>query len=822
MLFNKIGRSIVISSLIVLSASSGFSLPIVLNASRVLAQNVDARKAEADRLFYQGDRQFQTSQFEAALQSWKQALKIYREIKDRQGEGATLGSFGLIYNFWGDYLKAIEFYEKSLFIFQTIKDRQNEGKSLGNLGGVYDSLGEYVTAIDYHQQWLTIAREIGDRQSEGRSIGNLGLTYKNLGDYPKAINHYQQSLIIARKIKDFQTEANAFSNLGFIYHELGDYSKAINYYEQSLLIAQKTKNRSSEGSILGNLGLTYRNLGDYPKAINYHEQSLLIAQVTKDREAEINALGGLGLAYFYLGNYPKAIKYHQKSVKMAREIKNRLSEGIAFNNLGLAYYRYGKLTFAENTFTEGIKVYESLRDRKLKDSEKVRLFDTQRSTYRTLQQVLIAQNKTEAALEISERGRGRAFVELLASRLSPNFQEQSPKPPNIEEIKQITKSQNSTLVQYSIISNSFKIAGKQQTKQSQLYIWVIKPTGEVTFRKADLKPLWQKENTTLDELVTTSRQSIGARGTNFRGINVSYNPDAPKATNKLKRLHELLIDPIADLLPKDPNQRVTFIPQSSLFLVPFPALQDKKGKYLIEKHTILTSPSIQVLDLTYKKRQKMGTKAPRGNNMLIVGNPTMPKIPPQIGEEPKQLIPLPGAEREAKAIGKLFGTKPLIGNAATETEVTQRLPKARFIHLATHGIFDNVQGLNSGIALAPSSNNKSDEKGDGLLTAGEILDLKLNAELVVLSACDTGRGRISGDGVIGLSRSLISAGVPSVLVSLWSVPDAPTAELMTEFYQNLQNNPDKAQALRQAMLTTMKQHPNPRDWAAFTLIGEAQ
>jgi CHAT domain-containing protein len=93
---------------------------------------------------------------------------------------------------------------------------------------------------------------------------------------------------------------------------------------------------------------------------------------------------------------------------------------------------------------------------------------------------------------------------------------------------------------------------------------------------------------------------------------------------------------------------------------------------------------------------------------------------------------------------------------------------------------------------------------------------------VVLSACDTGRGKITGDGVIGLSRSLITAGVPSVIVSLWSIPDAPTASLMTKFYKNLQQNPDKAQALRSAMLTTMKQHPNPVDWAAFTLIGEAQ
>jgi CHAT domain-containing protein len=510
---------------------------------------------------------------------------------------------------------------------------------------------------------------------------------------------------------------------------------------------------------------------------------------------------------------------------IAREIKDRNGEGQSLNNLGFAFYKQGNFTLAESTLIEGIKVWESLRGQGLKDSEKVSIFQQQSRTYRTLQQVLIAQNKPDAALEISERGRGRAFVELLASKLSANPKEQFPTPPNIAEIKRIAKAQNSTLVQYSIIYDQFKVAGKQETKESELYIWVIKPTGEVTFRKADLKPLWQKDNTTLDKLVITSREFIGARGAAFRaagGLIPSYDPDAPKATKRLKRLHELLINPIADLLPKNPNDRVTFIPQSSLFLVPFPALQDKDGKYLIEKHTILTSPSIQVLDLTRKQRQRIGNKAIEGNNTLIVGNPTMPFVPPKIGDPPEQLIPLPGTEREAEAIAKLFKTRSLTGNQATETEVTQRLPQARLIHLATHGLFDDVQGLNSSIALAPSPGNKGNEKGDGLLTAGEILDLKLNAELVVLSACDTGRGRISGDGVIGLSRSLITAGVPSVLVSLWSVPDAPTAELMTEFYQNLQKSPDKAQALRQAMLTTMKQHPNPVDWAAFTLIGEAE
>jgi CHAT domain-containing protein len=151
-----------------------------------------------------------------------------------------------------------------------------------------------------------------------------------------------------------------------------------------------------------------------------------------------------------------------------------------------------------------------------------------------------------------------------------------------------------------------------------------------------------------------------------------------------------------------------------------------------------------------------------------------------------------------------------------------QLSQAKIIHLATHGLLEYGQGEGSqdldipgAIALAPSGTD------DGLLTAREILNLKLSADLVILSACDTGQGRISGDGVIGLSRSLLSTGVPSVIVSLWAVPDAPTAQLMVDFYRNWQSGQlDKAQALRQAMLTTMSQHSDPRDWAAFTLIGE--
>ncbi|NER51908.1 MAG: CHAT domain-containing protein [Symploca sp. SIO1A3] len=341
-------------------------------------------------------------------------------------------------------------------------------------------------------------------------------------------------------------------------------------------------------------------------------------------------------------------------------------------------------------------------------------------------------------------------------------------------------AQDATLVEYSVIEKT-------------LLIWVVKPSGEVAYEKVNLQPL----ETSLANLVTSSRRAIGVRG---RGSIATV----PRGTSNqgLEQLYQVLISPIAQFLPTNPEERVIFIPHQQLFLVPFPALIDTSGKYLIEKHTILTAPAIQVLQLTQQQQVS-------GKDVLVVGNPTMPSV----GIPPQQLPPLPGAEVEAKAIAQLLQTSALTGNQATETAVKQQMNSARIIHLATHGLLDDFgYGIPGAIALTPTVED------DGLLAAGEIFEMKLSAELVVLSACDTGKGEITGDGVIGLSRSLMAAGVPKIIVSLWSVPDTPTAELMKEFYLNWQLSVDKAQALRQAMLTTMQQYPNPKDWGAFMLI----
>jgi CHAT domain-containing protein len=510
---------------------------------------------------------------------------------------------------------------------------------------------------------------------------------------------------------------------------------------------------------------------------------------------------------------------------IAREIKDRESEGTALGNLGLALSKSGNLPAAEKTLLDSIKVSESLRAG-LDDANKVSIFETQTNPYVNLQQVLIDQKKTNDALEIAERGRARAFVELLASRQAPSASVPTTiNPPTIQQIKQISKEQNATLVEYSTIENK------------ALYIWVIKPTGEITFRSVDLKSLninlpeateqtrvsaatgrrgLNEQDTALAEMIRGTRDALGVSGeiTNQQAAN---RPNSTPVSSRrisptLQQSYQIFIQPIADLLPADPNAPIVLIPHKSLFLVPFVALQDPAGQYLIEKHTILTAPAIQILQLTRQSRQKVRQLSLKNN--LVVGNPIMPKL----GNPPRQLPPLPGSEQEAITIAKLLNTQAITGSQATKASITQQMLKARIIHLATHGLLNEVKrrDLPGAIALAPSGND------DGLLTSSEILDLKLNAELVVLSACNTGRGKLTGDGVLGLSRALISAGVPSILVSLWSVPDDSTAELMAEFYRQLQQNPNKAQALRQAMLMTMKMHPNPPDWAAFTLIGEAE
>jgi CHAT domain-containing protein/Tfp pilus assembly protein PilF len=769
------------------------------------------------------------------LATLEQAVKIFQQENNTQIQlRDTLSNLAQAYQTRGQLEKSLTYYQQALVVGEKVVTKSPvdiveknlaQENIITSIASIYDSLSKYEQSIKFHQQSVDILTStlkyieglkqdkkitserqrkffvdsmINIKRSIRGSYISMGKNYAFLGQ-PDEVKKVDQDYEKLRK-----AHPSAFGSSNSSDRKS---SSSENNLEQNLKSALDDLAQwdalgviTGKASALANVGIAYGKLGQNDRVSEYFQQAIELSENSPGIQA--NICWRIGLFYEEQGKHDLAISFHEKAVASAQKANQKVEQALILHSIGTNNFDIGNLPKAVVALYEAIKIYESVRI-DLTDKSQISIFEQQSKTYTILQKILIAQNKFQQALEVAERGRARAFVNLLTSRISEKQSNQlTVQPLSIEKIQKIAKEQNATIVEYTIAQSENNQDYPKTWNLSEMYIWVVKPTGEITFKQVDLKSL----NTPLAELVNNSRISIGARGRG--GIYVEGLKDEQVQKKNLQTLHEILIAPIASLLPTNPEEKVIFIPHESLFLVPFVALQDKDSKYLIEKHTILTAPAIQVLDLTHQQRQKV-----RGKDVLVMGNPIMPKV----GVPLVQLDPLKGAEKEALTIANFFKTKAITGKDATKAALKQKLSSARIIHLATHGLLaDTDKSIPTAIALAPTKND------NGLLTPAEIVDLSINAELVVLSACDTGRGAITGDGVIGLSRSLITAGAPSVIVSLWSVPDAPTAELMMEFYQQWQQNPDKAVALRNAMLKTMKKSPAPVNWAAFTLIGESK
>ena len=684
--------------------SSFFPFAPYLSPLHAQAQTVQDRNAEAVRLFQRGIQQYHAGQLEEALKLFEQVLLVFKEVNDLDGEAVAMNYIGSVYLDQDQYPQALKFYQQALNVAKKVNNREEQERIHNNIGLVYSYQHQYAQSLKSFQQALVLRKKLGNRGDSGAALKNIGDVYFRLGQPSNALDYYQQALEIARKIKDRDLEGNVLNGIGFGYYELGQHSQALEFYQQSLAISRRQmNNRRGEGNTLHNLGLLHDSLGQHSQALEFYQQSLAISREINNRGDEGRTLNNIGAVYNALGQYSKALEFYQQALPILRKVGDLEFEGTTLNNIGYAQFQNDKLAEAEKTLRDAVKISESLRSG-LADADKVSLFDTQVNPYRFLQQALVAQDKTDAALEVAERGRARAFVELLASKLSDNPSEQlTIKPPTIRQIQQIAREKNATLVEYSIVYDDFQVQGRKQWRESELYIWVVKPTGEVTFKSVDFESLntnlaeafdrrsrtaqgLRQEDTFLAEYIRGTREAIGVRGQAATELATAPSCQWEQC---LQQMHQLLIEPIADLLPTNPDEHVIFIPHQSLFGVPFPALQDQNGKYLIEKHTILTAPAIQVLNLTRKQRQQVS-----GTKELVVGNPIMPT---------QELAPLPGAETEAIEIAQLLKTKAITGKQATETSIVQQMPSARIIHLATHGLLDDAQGLGvpGVIALTP-------------------------------------------------------------------------------------------------------------------------
>jgi CHAT domain-containing protein len=321
--------------------------------------------------------------------------------------------------------------------------------------------------------------------------------------------------------------------------------------------------------------------------------------------------------------------------------------------------------------------------------------------------------------------------------------------------------------------------------------------------------------------IDITRKALSTRVGEFHKIVAERNPVFADAAQDV---FKLLIGPASNLITD--KKRICIIPDDVLWDLPFQALQSKNDRYLIEDYVVYYAPSITAL--REMSRSKKWVDSP--STLLAFGNPMASKGSTDVITKNT----IGGAEGlvdsavEVKEIATTFASgsnNVLIGRDANESSFKSLSPLYSFIHIATHGIIDNAHPLYSYLLLA-----KTDDENDGYLEAREIMNLSLHADLVVLSACETARGKIgAGEGVIGLSWAFFIAGSRATIVSQWKVHSAATSVLMTKFYKNLKSEnspgrPEKAEALRKATLETMKdpRYRHPFYWAAFVMVGSDQ
>ena len=752
--------------------------------------------------------------FQKAIEYHEKHLKIAKEVGDRFGEGAAYGNLGNAYQRLGNFRKAIECYEKNLKIEKEIGNRSGAGTAYGNLGNAYQMLGNFQEAIEYQEKQLKIAKEVGNRYEEGMAYGNLGNAYDSLGNFQKAIEYHEKHLKIAKEVGDKSGEGNANGNLGNAYQSLGNLLKAIEYHEKHLKIAKEIGDRSREGGAYGNLGNDYQRWGNFKKAIEYHEKHLKIAKEVGDRSREGMAYGNLGNAYYRLSNFHKAIEYHEKHLKIAKEVGDKPGEGRSYGNLGNACHGLRKFQEAFEWYHASVNILDIVRASiSGEDALKISFRDLYCSAYSALWQSLLKLGRMEESLCAAERGRAQTLADILKRQYG--LIESPPASLGPKETVSYISSKLSTKTVF--LGHS----------RSKITFWVISKGSKVEFREKELEQGRVHEdavtvllNTTLKRIGVKVRVNCENRSfdeLNNRDVddNDEENEDNQATPSQctisaLQPLHDAILGPIADLCR---GNELVIVPDGPLCLAPFSALSTSI--------CIRTVPSLTSLRLITDRPKDCRSVW----EALLVGDPYLGDVKKQNFNE------LPCAKEEVEMIGEILKIPPLTGKEATKDEVLKRIPSASLVHIAAHGREETGE-----IALAPSpgwekhykrsSRSKTGDKGpkeeDYILKMSDVQAVKLQAKLVVLSCCHSGRGEIKSEGVVGIARAFLAAGARSVLASLWAIDDQATLEFMKSFYQHLKDGETASVALHQAMkyLRESEQFCAVRNWAPFILIGD--
>jgi tetratricopeptide (TPR) repeat protein len=789
--------------------------------------------------------------FKKAVEFYEKSLRITKDIGDRAGESKCYRNLGNTYNSLENFNKAIEFYKKSLRITKDIGIRAGESECYTGLGGVYRNLGYFNKAVEYREKSLRIAKDIGDRVSESKCYQGLGNDYYSLGDFNKAIEFYEKSLGIFKDIGDRAGESGCYTNLAVVYDEFGDFNKAIEFYEKSLGIFKDIGDRAGESKCFGNLGHTYQRLGEFNKAIEYHEKSLGIYKDLGDRGGESAYYTNLGAIYGNLGDLKKSIKFFKKSLEIKKDIGDIDSKRNINLSLGRAYSNLDKPELAYNYYQRSIELSEIIVGRLVEEEYKIPFFSRISDAYQYMIPLCLKLKKGDKAFEYTERSKSRAFLDLIAateikplvevtSELKWLLYDEESYLTRLREIQTRHIRQTKVTVEpgesEKIFEKLNKIYGKIE-KYDPEYVFTRRGEPLSLSKIQDMLSSQPRDMVLIEYFMTENETFIFVISSKDKELHIETVPlSAEKLNRYLKNywrevvnhpgfkdigdtwldLSKYLIEPISEFLTE--GDLIYFVPYGLLHYLPMHALE-LNGEPLIKMHPIVYAPSASLIKFCQNKGSgelKSGVSfgVAFGKNEETEFEEKVKNMNEEEKEEIEEKIKKVKAlfEGESKNVAGLFSTKPYNAESATKDKVIETCTDKDVIHFSCHGYFDLVDPLSSGVKLY-----------DNVLTAREIFDMRLDTELVTLSACQTGLNEISpGDELFGLTRAFLYVGAPSVIVSLWSVDARSTQELMLEFYKLLKNGSDKATALQEAQKRIMEneKYSHPYYWAPFILVGD--
>jgi len=804
-----------------------------------------------------------------ALEKYNEALPIIRALGNRVGEAQTLNNIGEIHRLLGETQKALEKYNEALPIFQALGERGGEAVMLNNIGVLYISLGESRKALEKYNEALPIRRALGDRDGEAVTLNNIGEVYRSLGEMRKALEKFNEALPIFQAVGNRSGEAVVLNNIGVLYLSLGEMRKALEKYNEALPIFQAVGDRDGEAITLNNIGEVYRSLGEMRKALEKFNEALPIFREVGNRNGEAIILLRTARVEQKRGNLTLA----RQTIEQAVGTIESLRTNIASQELRASYFASQREYFE---FYIDV-LMEQHRQNPAAAVDAVALAVSERARARSLLELLtesradIRQGVDSSLLERERSLRQRlnakaaAQVSLLNSRHTPaqadaaakevasittEYEEvkaqirasspryaalTQPQPLSLTEIQQQVLDPDTLLLEYSLGDNASYLFLVSQTSISS-YQLPKRTEIEAATRRAH-------------ELLTAPQPRPGEtetkRQARIKEARANYWPGAAA-------LSQMLLGQAASQLG---NKRLLIVADGVLQYLPFSALPvpdpqtstSSRLKFtstpLMVEHEIIHLPSASALAVL---RRELAGRQPAAKATAVLADPVFsaedarakPVNKAQAGKEAPsdltravndvrgELRRLLMSRDEAEAISSVTprnaGFVALDFRANRATVTGDELSRYRIVHFATHGLLNSERPELSGLVLS-----LVDEQGrpqDGFLRLHEIFNLRLPAELVVLSACQTGLGKeIKGEGLVGLTRGFMYAGAARVVASLWQVNDAATAELMKRFYRRmLQDGMRPAAALRAAQIEMWKkpQWQSPFYWGAFVLQGE--